>query len=186
MGRTAGRRGSAGWRRTREQAATRAAATRMPTTPAAPSSTTAVRTAVASSAGVAGILPGRLSEWPGDRAQRRASRSCLSPPRAQGGRSNAHRRPTTSLRRSGRPTRRSTWLPTTLTSKAIEVAVPLTTTDSALRALLVTYALLVAGGMLLAGLIGAIVARSALAPIRRFTSQTEQVTSSLDQPAPAR
>ncbi len=66
--------------------------------------------------------------------------------------------------------------------KAIEVAVPLTTTDSALRALLVTYALLVAGGVLLAGLIGAIVARSALAPIRRFTSQTEQVTSSLEHP----
>ena len=35
---------------------------------------------------------------------------------------------------------------------------------------------------MLAGLIGALVARSALAPIRRFTSQTEQVTSSLDTP----
>ncbi len=62
---------------------------------------------------------------------------------------------------------------------AIEVAVPLTTTDDALRALLVTYALLVGVGMVLAGLIGALVARAALAPIRRFTSQTEQVTSSL-------
>ncbi len=65
---------------------------------------------------------------------------------------------------------------------AVQVAVPLTTTDDALRALLVTYALLVGVGMVLAGLIGAVVARSALAPIRRFTSQTEQVTSSLDHP----
>jgi len=66
--------------------------------------------------------------------------------------------------------------------KAIQVAVPLTSTDSALHALLVTYALLVAGGVLLAGLIGAVIARSALAPIRRFTSQTEQVTSALEHP----
>jgi two-component system sensor histidine kinase MprB len=72
--------------------------------------------------------------------------------------------------------------PDPLDRHAIEVAVPLTNADSALRALLVTYALLVAGGILLAGVIGALVARSALAPIRRFTSQTEQVTSSLDRP----
>jgi two-component system sensor histidine kinase MprB len=64
----------------------------------------------------------------------------------------------------------------------IEAAVPLTTTNDALRSLLVTYALLVGVGMVLAGLIGALVARSALAPIQRFTSKTEQVTSSLDQP----
>ena len=66
--------------------------------------------------------------------------------------------------------------------KAIEVAVPLTTTDDALRALLVTYALLLGVGMMLAAWIGALVARSALAPIRRFTSQTEQITSALDKP----
>ena len=35
---------------------------------------------------------------------------------------------------------------------------------------------------MLAGLIGALVARAALAPIRRFTSETEQVTSALDRP----
>ncbi len=64
--------------------------------------------------------------------------------------------------------------------KAIEVAVPLTTTDSALRSLAVTYALLVAGGIALAGLIGALIARAALAPIRHFTSQTERVAGSLD------
>ena len=64
----------------------------------------------------------------------------------------------------------------------IEVAVPLTTTDAALHGLLVTYALLLGVGMVLAGWIGALVARSALAPIRRFTSQTEQITSALDKP----
>ncbi len=66
--------------------------------------------------------------------------------------------------------------------KAIEVAMPLTTIDDALRALLVTYGLLLGVGMVLAGGVGALVARSALAPIRRFTSQTEQVTSALDRP----
>ena len=64
----------------------------------------------------------------------------------------------------------------------IEVAVPLTTTDEALRGLLVTYALLLGVGMVLAAWIGALVARSALAPIRRFTNQTEQITSALDKP----
>jgi two-component system, OmpR family, sensor histidine kinase MprB len=64
----------------------------------------------------------------------------------------------------------------------IEVAVPLTTTDSALRGLLVTYGLLLGVGMVLAAWIGALVARSALAPIRRFTAQTEQITSALDKP----
>jgi two-component system, OmpR family, sensor histidine kinase MprB len=66
--------------------------------------------------------------------------------------------------------------------KAIEVAVPLTTIDDALHGLLLTYGLLLGVGMVLAGWIGALVARSALAPIRRFTSQTEQITSALDKP----
>jgi two-component system sensor histidine kinase MprB len=66
--------------------------------------------------------------------------------------------------------------------KAIEGDLPLTAADSTLHGLLITYALLVAGGVLLAGLLGAFIARSALSPIRRFTSQTEQVTSSLDKP----
>jgi two-component system sensor histidine kinase MprB len=65
---------------------------------------------------------------------------------------------------------------------AIEVAVPLTTTDSALSGLLITYGLLLGVGMVLAAWIGALVARSALAPIRRFTNQTEQITSALDKP----
>jgi two-component system sensor histidine kinase MprB len=66
--------------------------------------------------------------------------------------------------------------------KAFESAVPLTTTDDALRSLLVTYGLLLAVGIVLAAWIGALVARSALAPIRRFISQTEQITSALDKP----
>jgi two-component system, OmpR family, sensor histidine kinase MprB len=66
--------------------------------------------------------------------------------------------------------------------KAIEVAVPLTTIDDALHGLVLTYGLLLAAGIVLAAWIGALVARSALAPIRRFTSQTEQITSALDKP----
>jgi two-component system, OmpR family, sensor histidine kinase MprB len=65
---------------------------------------------------------------------------------------------------------------------AIEVAVPLTTTDAALHGLVLTYGLLLAAGIVLAAWIGALVARAALAPIRRFTSQTEQITSALDKP----
>jgi two-component system sensor histidine kinase MprB len=66
--------------------------------------------------------------------------------------------------------------------KAVEVAVPLSSTDAALRGLALTDLLLVGGGILLAGLIGALVARGALAPIRRFTDETEQVTSALEEP----
>ena len=66
--------------------------------------------------------------------------------------------------------------------KAVEVALPLTAVDSVLSSLLVTYGLLVGGGVLLAGLLGTLIARSALAPINRFIEQTEQVTSTLDTP----
>ena len=66
--------------------------------------------------------------------------------------------------------------------KAVEVAVPLSGTDAALRGLALTDVLLVGGGILLAGLIGALIARGALAPIRRFTDETEQVTSALEEP----
>jgi hypothetical protein len=48
---------------------------------------------------------------------------------------------------------------------AVEVALPLTSVDSVLSSLLVTYALLVGAGVLLAGLFGGLIARSALAPI---------------------
>jgi two-component system sensor histidine kinase MprB len=65
---------------------------------------------------------------------------------------------------------------------AVEVALPLTDDDSVLHGLLITYALLVAAGVLLAGLIGTLVARAALLPIYRFTDRTEVVTSALDTP----
>jgi two-component system, OmpR family, sensor histidine kinase MprB len=73
-------------------------------------------------------------------------------------------------------------VPDPVDKHVIEVALPLTTTDSVLSGLLVTYALLLGVGMVLAAWIGALVARSALAPIRRFTGQTEQITSALDKP----
>jgi len=66
---------------------------------------------------------------------------------------------------------------------AVQVALPLRSVDSVLHGLALTYALLFAGGVLLAGLLGAAISRSALAPIERFVRQTERVTSSLDRPA---
>ena len=65
---------------------------------------------------------------------------------------------------------------------AVEVALPLTAVDSVLSSLLETYALLVGGGVLLAGLLGTLIARSALAPITRFSERTEQVTDTLASP----
>jgi two-component system sensor histidine kinase MprB len=66
--------------------------------------------------------------------------------------------------------------------KAVQVALPLTSVDSVLHGLLTTYLLVVGAGILLAALLGALIARTALAPIKRFTEQTEQVTSALDTP----
>jgi two-component system, OmpR family, sensor histidine kinase MprB len=65
---------------------------------------------------------------------------------------------------------------------AVEVALPLTGVDSVLSSLLLTYGLLVGAGVLVAGALGTLIARSALAPIERFSEQTEQVTSALDRP----
>jgi two-component system sensor histidine kinase MprB len=66
----------------------------------------------------------------------------------------------------------------------VMVALPLTDVDSVLSGLLLTYGLLIGGGVLLAGLLGLGISRAALRPIVRFVGQTEQVTSSLDHPAP--
>ncbi len=66
--------------------------------------------------------------------------------------------------------------------QGVQVGLPLTSTDSVLHGLALTYALLVGAGVLLAAVLGAIIARTALAPIRRFSKQTEQVTSALEHP----
>ncbi len=66
--------------------------------------------------------------------------------------------------------------------KAVQVALPLGSVDSVLHDLVLTYGLLIAGGILLAIVLGALIARAALAPIDRFSDETEQVTSALDSP----
>jgi two-component system sensor histidine kinase MprB len=65
----------------------------------------------------------------------------------------------------------------------VQVALPLTDTDRVLHSLLLPYGLLIGGGVLLAGVLGLAISRSALAPIERFVSRTERVTSELDRPA---
>jgi two-component system sensor histidine kinase MprB len=63
---------------------------------------------------------------------------------------------------------------------AVLVARPLTEVEHELSRLLLILALIGAGGILLAALLGALVARTALAPIGRFTRSTETLTGSLD------
>jgi two-component system sensor histidine kinase MprB len=65
---------------------------------------------------------------------------------------------------------------------AIQVALPLTAVDSVLHGLEISYALIVAGGVLLAVLLGALISSSALAPITRFLRRTEDVISHLERP----
>ncbi|HEY2202143.1 MAG TPA: histidine kinase dimerization/phospho-acceptor domain-containing protein, partial [Solirubrobacteraceae bacterium] len=63
---------------------------------------------------------------------------------------------------------------------AVMVARPLTEVDHELNRLLLILALIGGAGILLAALLGALVARSALAPIARFTRRTETLTGNLD------
>jgi two-component system, OmpR family, sensor histidine kinase MprB len=58
---------------------------------------------------------------------------------------------------------------------ALLVALPLKDVDNALREQLLLLALISAAGILLAGVLGLLVARTALAPIARFTRQTEAI-----------
>jgi two-component system sensor histidine kinase MprB len=60
------------------------------------------------------------------------------------------------------------------------VAQPLTEVDHELSRLLLILALIGAGGVVLAALLGALVARTALGPIARFTRRTETLTGNLD------
>jgi two-component system, OmpR family, sensor histidine kinase MprB len=66
------------------------------------------------------------------------------------------------------------------TNGAIQIARPLTEVDDELSRLLVQLAIVAAVGVLLAIALGAIVARTALKPIRRFTSTTEALTGDPD------
>jgi two-component system sensor histidine kinase MprB len=63
---------------------------------------------------------------------------------------------------------------------ALLVARPLTEVEKELSRLLLILVLMGAGGILLAALLGALIARTALAPIARFTRRTETLTGSLD------
>jgi len=63
---------------------------------------------------------------------------------------------------------------------AVLIARPLTEVESELRRLLLILALIGGGGIVLAALLGALVARTALAPIGRFTRRTETLRGSLD------
>lgn len=63
---------------------------------------------------------------------------------------------------------------------AVLVARPLTEVDHELNRLLLILALIGVGGIVLAALLGALVARTALAPIARFTRRTETLSGSLD------
>jgi two-component system sensor histidine kinase MprB len=64
---------------------------------------------------------------------------------------------------------------------AVMVARPLAEVDHVLRDLLLSFLVVVGGGIVLAATIGAVIGRSALAPIARFTRRTESVTGALDR-----
>ncbi len=63
---------------------------------------------------------------------------------------------------------------------AVLIARPLSEVEHELSHLLLILVLIGAGGIVLAALLGTVVARTALAPIGRFTEQTETLSGSLD------
>jgi two-component system sensor histidine kinase MprB len=65
----------------------------------------------------------------------------------------------------------------------VQVALPLTEVETVLHGLLLPYGLLIAGGIVLAAVLGLAISRSALRPIERFVARTERVTSELERPA---
>jgi two-component system sensor histidine kinase MprB len=64
---------------------------------------------------------------------------------------------------------------------ALLVALPLKDVDNALHSQLLLLALIAAGGILLAAVLGLLVARTALAPIGRFTRDTEAIADNPDR-----
>ena len=64
--------------------------------------------------------------------------------------------------------------------EAVQVARPLTEVDNVLHDLLITYLVFGAAGILLAAALGGLVGRTALAPIRAFTTRTEAVAGAPD------
>ncbi|HLI33199.1 MAG TPA: HAMP domain-containing sensor histidine kinase [Solirubrobacteraceae bacterium] len=63
---------------------------------------------------------------------------------------------------------------------AVLIARPLTEVNDDLSSLLPLLALVAIGGIVLAALLGVLVARTALVPIARFTARTEELSDSLD------
>ena len=63
---------------------------------------------------------------------------------------------------------------------AVQVARPLTEVDHALHDLLVVVMFVGGGGILLAAVLGGLVAQTALAPVSRFTKRTESLTANPD------
>src|ERR1700761_3373842 len=66
---------------------------------------------------------------------------------------------------------------------ALLVALPLKDVDNALARQMVLLAIIAAAGIALAALLGVLVARTALAPIGRFTRQTERIGANPERPA---
>jgi two-component system sensor histidine kinase MprB len=66
------------------------------------------------------------------------------------------------------------------TPVALQVALPLTDTDSVVHRLGKILLFVALGGVGIAGLLGYIVSRAALAPVRRLTSATEEITATRD------
>ena len=64
---------------------------------------------------------------------------------------------------------------------ALMVALPLTDVDNALSRQLLLLVVIAAAGIALAALLGILVARTALAPIARFTRQTESIAANPDR-----
>jgi two-component system sensor histidine kinase MprB len=63
---------------------------------------------------------------------------------------------------------------------AVQVARPLDEVDSVLHKLVLILAAITAGGIGLAAFLGAVVSRASLAPVRRFTAETESVSQGPD------